>query len=253
MFLSPSPPQKKFSPPCRQYSFSREHWAHTSTVFAEPVPMSSTESRYFPMMLMRLCYWKFWLPEWLLNLLYCVHKEAHITVSQTFPIIFAQCISTRFISLVFLCISLYAFQYFCWGRELWEGTKKVKLPAPEGPSSSQEWFTTWIPACRHCIHRLASSGASKQYWQHPTLSLQTAGALFAGAVKYFDIQTTIGKYWKRICPRVRGLCYEQSLGMLKLTLPKRKKQSSEGLQQLDLPSFHPTPHSRILGMLSLSI
>lgn len=133
------------------------------------------------------------------------------------------------------------------------GTKKVKLPAPEGPSSSQEWFTTWIPACRHCIHRLASSGASKQYWQHPTLSLQTAGALFAGAVKYFDIQTTIGKYWKRICPRVRGLCYEQSLGMLKLTLPKRKKQSSEGLQQLDLPSFHPTPHSRILGMLSLSI
>ena len=72
-------------------------------------------------------------------------------------------------------------------------------------------------------------------------------------VKYFDIQTTTGKYRQPICPRVRGLCYEQSLGMLKLTLPKRKKQSSEGLQQLDLPSFHPTPHSRILGMLSLSI
>lgn len=117
-FVSLSPFKKKFSPPRRQYSFSREHWAHTSAVFAELVPMS-TESRYFPMMLKRLCYWKFWLPEWLLDLLYCVHEEARITVSQTFPIIFAQCISTRFISLVFLCISLYAFQYFCWGRELW--------------------------------------------------------------------------------------------------------------------------------------
>lgn len=106
--------------------------------------------------------------------------------------------------------------------------------------------------------------ASTVYTGSPFCSLQailatshsevcTQQGLFAGAVKYFDIQTTIGKYRQRICPRVRGLCYEQSLGMLKLTLPKRKKQSSEGLQQLDLPSFHPTPHSRILGMLSLSI
>ena len=132
------------------------------------------------------------------------------------------------------------------------GTEKVKLPAPEGPNSSQEWFTTWIPACQHCIHRLAFLQPPSNAGNIP-LRVCTQQELFAGAVKYFDIQTTTGKYRQPICPRVRGLCYEQSLGMLKLTLPKRKKQSSEGLQQLDLPSFHPTPHSRILGMLSLSI
>lgn len=68
------------------------------------------------MMLTRLCYWKFWLPDWLLDLLYCVHKEARITVSQMFPIISGQCISTWFISWVFLCISLYEVQDFCWRR-----------------------------------------------------------------------------------------------------------------------------------------
>lgn len=114
-FCLPLPP-RKISPPHRQYSFNREHWAHTLAVFAELLPRSSTESRYFPVRLMRLCYWKFWLPDWLLDLLYCVHKEARITVSQMFPIISGQCISTWFISWVFLCISLYAVQDFCWRR-----------------------------------------------------------------------------------------------------------------------------------------
>ena len=147
-------------------SFNYERGEHTSAVFAEPMPMSSTESRYFPMMSMRLHYWKFWLPDWLLDLLYCVHKEAHVTISQMFSFLLSV-ISMQFISLVFLCILLYAFKYILLRRGEC-GTKKVKLPALEGSNSSQEWFTTWIPACLHCIHRLASSAASKQYRQHPT-------------------------------------------------------------------------------------